>query len=124
MSDQRDNTGSSTDEIRLTPAEAEDRLAQSAPAEFITLFRHGTLEVEYYRPRGVDKQKPHSRDEIYVVISGTGDFVRAGDRRPFQAGEVLFAPAGMPHRFENFTDDFATWVFFYGPEGGERPGAE
>jgi hypothetical protein len=27
----------------------------------------------------------------------------------------------MPHRFEDFTDDFATWVIFYGPEGGERP---
>jgi hypothetical protein len=23
------------------------------------------------------------------------------------------------HRFLEFTDDFATWVFFYGPEGGE-----
>ena len=21
--------------------------------------------------------------------------------------------------FEDFTDDFSTWVFFYGPEGGE-----
>jgi hypothetical protein len=27
----------------------------------------------------------------------------------------------VPHRFENFTDDFGTWVIFYGPEGGERP---
>jgi len=25
----------------------------------------------------------------------------------------------MDHRFENFTDDFATWVIFYGEEGGE-----
>jgi hypothetical protein len=32
---------------------------------------------------------------------------------------VLFAAAGVAHRFENFTDDFAVWVFFYGPEGGE-----
>lgn len=23
------------------------------------------------------------------------------------------------HRFEEFSEDFATWVFFYGPEGGE-----
>jgi len=22
-------------------------------------------------------------------------------------------------RFEEFSDDFATWVMFYGPEGGE-----
>ncbi len=34
-------------------------------------------------------------------------------------GNVLFVPAGMEHRFENFRDDLAVWVFFYGPEGGE-----
>jgi len=104
---------------RLTPEGALARLASSGK-EFILLFRHGTLEVEIYRPRGVDNQKPHARDEVYVVFSGTGTFVNAGERRPFGPGEVLFAPAGAEHRFEGFSDDFATWVFFYGPEGGER----
>jgi hypothetical protein len=32
---------------------------------------------------------------------------------------VLFVPAGHEHRFEDFTPDFATWVIFYGPDGGE-----
>jgi len=32
----------------------------------------------------------------------------------------LFVPAGIEHRFENFTSDFATWVIFYGKEGGEK----
>jgi len=32
---------------------------------------------------------------------------------------MLFVAAGEEHRFTEFTDDFATWVFFYGPEGGE-----
>ncbi|MEO8164540.1 MAG: cupin domain-containing protein, partial [Betaproteobacteria bacterium] len=36
--------------------------------------------------------------------------------------DMLFVPAGVPHRFEMFTDDFCVWVMFYGPEGGERPG--
>jgi hypothetical protein len=31
----------------------------------------------------------------------------------------LFAAAGVEHRFENFSDDLALWVIFYGPEGGE-----
>jgi hypothetical protein len=31
----------------------------------------------------------------------------------------LFAPAGLVHRFEEFSDDFATWVVFWGPKGGE-----
>lgn len=35
-------------------------------------------------------------------------------------GDLLFVPAGVEHRFGPFTDDFATWVLFYGPEGGEN----
>ena len=54
------------------------------------------------------------------MISGTGFFVRDDQRQPFEPGEVIFVSAGTNHRFEEFTDDFATWVFFYGPEGGEQ----
>lgn len=86
---------------------------------FIELFKHGSLVVEMYQPDKVDLQQPHSRDELYVVVSGTGWFVNGASRQPFAAGEVLFVAAGVAHRFEDFTDDFATWVMFYGPEGGE-----
>jgi mannose-6-phosphate isomerase-like protein (cupin superfamily) len=41
------------------------------------------------------------------------------ERQAFGAHDVLFAAAGVEHRFENFSDDFAVWVFFYGPDGGE-----
>jgi mannose-6-phosphate isomerase-like protein (cupin superfamily) len=56
-----------------------------------------------------------------VVAQGNGTFVNGDDQHPFSAGDVLFVRAGVPHRFENFTDDFGTWVIFYGPEGGEQP---
>lgn len=103
---------------RLTVAHGRAALAGVA-TPFAELFRHGTLAVEYYAPRGVDGQQPHARDEVYVVASGTGAFVDGDARYPFGPGDVLFVPAGVVHRFEDFTDDFATWVFFYGPEGGE-----
>jgi mannose-6-phosphate isomerase-like protein (cupin superfamily) len=106
---------------RITPEDALARLVQSGQ-EFTQLFRHGTLEVEIYRPVGVDRQQPHRRDEVYVVLSGTGWFVNGKTRQPFAAGEILFVPAGVEHWFEEFTEDFATWVFFYGPEGGEPEG--
>jgi mannose-6-phosphate isomerase-like protein (cupin superfamily) len=87
---------------------------------FTEAFSHGSLVVELYAPDGVDPQKPHTRDEVYFVISGSGEFVMAGERTRFSAGDALFAGAGVEHRFEHFTTDFATWVVFYGPEGGER----
>jgi len=83
------------------------------------VLAHGSLLVEYYAPRGTDTQTPHTKDEVYVVIRGSGWFVNGAERHPFQAHDVLFVPAGVVHRFEEFTDDFAVWVMFYGPKGGE-----
>lgn len=77
-------------------------------------FDDGALEVRHYAPRGADTQTPHDRDEIYIVISGTGTYRRAGERVTFQPGDVLFAAAHDDHRFETFSDDFATWVIFWG----------
>ena len=87
---------------------------------FLELFSHGSLSVEIYKPRLVDEQKPHERDEIYVVISGSGLFQNGDELAPFKAGDFLFVKAGIEHRFKDFSEDFATWVFFYGPAGGEE----
>ena len=86
---------------------------------FVTLFERGTLSVELYAPRGVDAQTPHARDEVYVIARGSGTFACAGERHDVAEGDVLFAAAGVEHRFEDFGDDFAAWVIFYGPDGGE-----
>ena len=95
------------------------RLPGPGGERFVTLFEHGTLDVELYAPRGTDPQTPHRRDEGYVVARGTGTFWDGEERRPFGPGDFLFVRAGRPHRFEDFTDDFAVWVLFYGPDGGE-----
>jgi len=86
---------------------------------FVKVIEHGSMSVEIYRPVNIDLQTPHRQDELYVIISGHGEFLNDGIRTTFQQGDVLFVKAGIEHRFENFTDDFATWVIFYGPEGGE-----
>jgi mannose-6-phosphate isomerase-like protein (cupin superfamily) len=89
---------------------------------FANLFRHGSLQVEIYAPRGVDLQQPHTRDEVYVVASGTGWFINGDKRMQFSPGDVLFAAAGEVHKFADFSTDFVVWVLFYGPEGGESGG--
>jgi mannose-6-phosphate isomerase-like protein (cupin superfamily) len=80
---------------------------------FVTLLENGKMYVEIYQPYKIDKQKPHDQDELYVVIEGSGIFYNNGERRPFKKHDVIFVPAGIEHRFEDFTDDFVTWVFFY-----------
>ena len=89
---------------------------------FATVFQHGSLLVEIYAPRGIDPQKPHARDEIYFVVTGTGEYICGDTRQSFGPTDLLFAAAGAEHRFENFTEDLTLWVIFYGPEGGEDNG--
>ena len=64
----------------LKLAEALKRLPTAEGKRFIELFKHGTLAVELYAPRGIDPQTPHERDEIYVIASGTGTFRRGHDK--------------------------------------------
>lgn len=94
-------------------------LSHNAPQRFITLLRHGSMSVEYFAPRDIDTQIPHRQDELYVIASGETDFDRNGELLHCGKGDVLFVPAGMEHRFKNFSNDFATWVIFYGKDGGE-----
>jgi mannose-6-phosphate isomerase-like protein (cupin superfamily) len=95
------------------------RLPTPDGKRFVTAFEHGSLAIELYAPRGADLQTPHTRDEVYVVVQGTGFFVNGPERQPIGPGDLIFVPAGIEHRFEEFTDDLAVWVVFYGPEGGE-----
>lgn len=106
-----------TAEISLEAALA--AVAAKTDARSVELFRHGTLTVKMYAPRGHDPQTPHAQDELYVIAKGHGQFFDGEKLVPVTTGDLLFAAAGQPHRFENFSDDFATWVMFYGPDGGE-----
>lgn len=104
---------------RATVAGAMEELPGPDGARFARVLGHGTMEVEIYAPRGHDPQTPHLKDELYFVVSGRGEFVNGSDRHPLGPGDALFVPAGVEHRFEDFTDDLVVWVVFYGPEGGE-----
>jgi len=104
--------------MHIAPAHALEQL-KGHDSPFKVLFEHGSLQVEIYKPDTIDLQTPHTRDELYVVVSGTGTFINGDTQHAFAPGDFLFVPAGVDHRFVDFTQDFATWVFFYGPEGGE-----
>jgi mannose-6-phosphate isomerase-like protein (cupin superfamily) len=104
--------------MHITPTNALHSLHQSNKL-FISLFEHGSLVVEIYQPQKVDLQQPHDRDEVYVITTGQGKFNHNNTIVSVNSGDFLFVPAGDPHHFFDFSDDFATWVIFYGPKGGE-----
>ncbi len=103
----------------FTAAELQSQLPGPAGERFAVALERGGLSIELYAPRGSDPQQPHARDEVYVVVSGRGEFVNGPERHAFAPGDLLFVPAGVEHRFEQFTDDLVVWVVLYGPEGGD-----
>lgn len=96
------------------------RLPGPEGERFTLLMAHGSMRLEFYAPLEQDLQQPHTQDELYIVQSGEGEFVCGNQRQRFGAGDSFFVPAGEVHRFEHFSSDFATWVVFWGPPGGER----
>ncbi|MBX7147287.1 MAG: cupin domain-containing protein [Alphaproteobacteria bacterium] len=88
--------------------------------KFLVGFERGQLKIEIYKPKEVDLQQTHDQDEIYIVMSGKGQFFCNHTEISFKPMDLLFVPAHMPHSFKQFTDDLVVWVIFYGPPGGDQ----
>lgn len=61
---------------------------------------------------GVDHQTPHTEDEVYVVISGTGRITVGAEDRAVGPGTVIFVPADVAHRFHDISDELVVIVAF------------
>jgi mannose-6-phosphate isomerase-like protein (cupin superfamily) len=103
--------------IHLRDAQA--RIPGPAGEHFTTVLQRGTIRLLLSFPLNPNRQVPHAQDEIYVVIRGRGALLHDGKRDPFEPGDVMFVAAGVEHHFEDFTEDLAIWVIFYGSPGGE-----
>ncbi len=102
-------------------ADARGRIAEMPEEHSVRTLQRGTLDVRLAVAPPVPPMQftAHPQDEVYVVISGRGTLFHRGKRDRFESGDLLFVAAGTEHRFENYTDDLAVWVVFYGPQGGE-----
>src|SRR5262245_28384783 len=105
--------------IRL--GETQARIPGPPGAHFVTVMQQGTVRALLSLPVSPNRQTPHEQDEIYVIARGRGVLFHDGRRDSFQAGDLIFVAAGTEHWCEDFTQDLAVWVVFYGPPGGEIP---
>ena len=76
-------------------------------------FERSGVKLIFFAPKGADHQTYHDEDEFYFIVRGSGEIVIDGDRATFKAGDAFFVAAKVEHRFENFTEDFATWAVFF-----------
>jgi mannose-6-phosphate isomerase-like protein (cupin superfamily) len=66
-----------------------------------------------------DLQQPHTEDEAYYVVAGTGRITVGEESREVRAGSTVFVAAGVPHRFHDITSELTILVVF-GPAEGSR----
>jgi mannose-6-phosphate isomerase-like protein (cupin superfamily) len=82
--------------------------------DFARLLEQRAFDVGMDKPLGVDPQHPHARDELYLIATDWGSFLCAGETEACALGDVFFVPAGVDHRFVDFSPDYATLVIFLG----------
>ncbi len=56
-------------------------LLQKENKQFVTIIENGNMFVEYYAPKIADQQTPHKKDELYVIASGSSEFIRGKESR-------------------------------------------
>lgn len=76
-------------------------------------FKKNGVKLVFFAPKRVDYQTSHDEDEFYFIARGSGKIVIGEDAFDFVTGDAFFVAAGLPHHFEDFTDDFATWAVFF-----------
>ncbi|MEZ5287100.1 MAG: cupin domain-containing protein [Vicinamibacterales bacterium] len=61
------------------------------------------------------------QDKTYLVVEGRGEFLLDGRNEPMSAGDLLVAPAGVPHGIRNTGDDRLLVVAILAPAPAARP---
>lgn len=101
--------------------EAESERAGQRWHEFL---RVPSLSMGLYRLKTgqADEQRPHTEDEVYVVLSGKAVFRAGGREHTVAPGSILFIERAAEHRFVDITEDLTVLVFFAPPEGSLKDG--
>ena len=66
-----------------------------------------------------DRQRPHTEDEVYYVVSGRAGSPSATRSATSGPGSIVFVATAVPHRFHDITEDLTLLVAF-GPAEGSR----
>jgi mannose-6-phosphate isomerase-like protein (cupin superfamily) len=81
---------------------------------FLNVFKNKGLNAGILRLRKgeTDTQEPHSVDEVYFVIEGTGHIEIEDKMKPVNRADFIFVPANVHHRFVVGNKDLMVLYFF------------
>jgi len=89
---------------------------QKEDGYFLDFLKIRNLEagIILLHPGEKDTQEPHSADELYYVIDGSGSMELGKTRRSVKKGSIIFVPAGMRHKFYGNKQDLVILYMFAG----------
>ena len=81
---------------------------------YYEFFRAPAISMGLYvLPAGAaDPQSPHTEDEAYYVVSGSGTVQVDGEDRAVAAGSIIYVGREISHRFHSITEDLTILVIF------------
>jgi quercetin dioxygenase-like cupin family protein len=96
-----------------------DKCRAESGEAYLEFFRIPQMSLGVYTlPAGaLDRQEPHTEDEIYYVASGRAMITVGREDQPVRSGSVIFVPANVTHRFHSIAADLRLLVFFAPAEG-------
>ncbi len=57
------------------------------------------------------------QDEVYFIVSGTGEMCLGTERQPVKAGQAVQIPPRVFHQLTNTGDEPMVMIYVYGPAG-------
>lgn len=94
----------------------------SSSSEYLEFLRVSSMSAGLYvlAAGAVDRQSPHTEDEVYVVLRGRARFSTDGQTRDVQPADTIFVAAHAEHRFHDISEELVLVVVFAPPERSSR----
>ncbi|MFL6139250.1 MAG: cupin domain-containing protein [Frankiaceae bacterium] len=104
--------------MSVYPFEALTRRRVDGGRPYLEFLRVDSMSAGIYAlpSGGVDGQRPHDEDEVYVVVRGTARVTIDGQTSDVGPGTTIYVPAGVPHKFHDIAEDLHVLVVFAPPE--------
>ena len=95
-------------------------LARFAPEKMqkVNLFETENFFCDLYGLEPGQEQKPHAHadaDKVYQVLAGRGSFLIGDETQELGEGQIVLAPAGLPHGVRNASEARLTLLVFMTP---------
>lgn len=98
----------STEEL-ITELDEED-------VQFAEVLDEESVTIEIGRYPTSSSKNPHTEDEVYYIVSGSG-MIRAGDETyDVEAGDVVFVEQGLEHDFFDIDEEITALTIFVGSD--------